>query len=99
MISRKKLQKVAIYTSNILIALLAIRVFVFPIFEIENNLVFNLSIFILALLLAIVYQYDYCCTYKNIENNTKGKLLIILISLIIWITIFVVFYFELYRFL
>ncbi len=99
MIARKKLEKLAKYICNILTVLLGIRFFIFHIFEISNNLVFNLSIFILSLLLGIVYQYDYCCTYKNIENNTKGKLLIILISLIIWITIFVVFYFELYRFL
>lgn len=99
MTSRKKLQKLASYICNILTVLLGIRLFVFPIFEISNNLIFNLSLFILLLLVGILYQYEFCCIYKNIEKNTKGKLLIVLISVIIWFFIFVAFYMDLYRFL
>ncbi|MGX4600018.1 hypothetical protein [Faecalimicrobium sp. JNUCC 81] len=101
---RKKLQKLASYISTILTILLGVRLFVFPIFEISNILIFNLSLFILLLLVGILYQYEFCCayknrTYKNIEKNTTGKFLIASISVIMWLFIFVAFYMELYRFL
>lgn len=99
MTSREKPQKLISYICKILTVLLGIRFLIFPIFEITDTIIFNLSIFILVLLLGILYQYDLYCIYKNIEQNIKGKLLIVLISVIIWIFIFITFYMELYRFL
>lgn len=99
MTSREKPQKLISYVCKILTVLLGIRLLIFPIFEIPDTIMFNLSIFILVLLLGILYQYDLYCIYKNIEQNIKGKLLIVLISVIIWIFIFITFYIELYRFL
>lgn len=99
MTSREKPQKLISYICKILTVLLGIRFLIFPIFEIPDTIIFNLSIFILVLLLGILYQYDLYCIYKNIEQNIKGKLLIVLISVIIWIFIFITFYMELYRFL
>ena len=95
----KKLQKLAPYICKIIIVLFVIQSFIFPIFEISNNLIFNLSLFILLLLVVILYQYELCCSYKNIAKNTKGKFLVILISVIVWLFIFMEFYIQLYRFL
>lgn len=99
MTSREKLEKLKSYICNILIFLLGIRLLVFPIFEIPNSLIFNSALFILLLIVGGLDQYELCCAYKTAKKNTKGKLLIALISLIIWLFVLLVFYMDIYRLL
>ncbi|MBS5953844.1 MAG: hypothetical protein KIB53_08465 [Paraclostridium bifermentans] len=99
MISIKKFQKLAPYICKMIIVLLAIQSFLFPIFDISNNLIFNVSLFTVLLLVGILYQYELYCAYKNIDINIKGKLLIALISVIVWSFIFIEFYIQIYRLL
>lgn len=99
MTSIKKFQKLAPYICKMIIVLLAIQSFLFPIFDISNNLIFNVSLFTVLLLVGILYQYELYCTYKNIDINIKGKLLIALISVIVWSFIFMEFYIQIYQLL